>query len=315
MHALWRRTTCAAASSRWADRAASPRPSCRPSRSAAAPWSYAPRSSACSYSARRATVCAWRTGARSARSASSATPARTTPSASSCRTARRPRVTNALGDVQASVGHLCLYLGFTKTAAELALPKANYWIYPDEHHERNVDAFDANPDAPFPVVYVSFPAAKDPDLRGSLPGRSTIDIITMAPYRWFERWQDTRWHHRGDDYDGAQAAASPTDCSRRSTASTRCAGAWPHRPWELLHAAHHAPLRRLGAGRALRPRPRPVEDAPALAAAANEGPGAVAHGTGHHVLWRRGAMMGGLAAATAIAGLRRMAPVMKDVFG
>jgi all-trans-retinol 13,14-reductase len=28
-----------------------------------------------------------------------------------------------------------------------------------------------------------------------------------------------------------------------------------------------------------------------------------------------GAMMGGLAAATAIAGVRRMAPVMKQVFG
>lgn len=111
------------------------------------------------------------------------------------------RERDALAGLTPSVGHMCLYLGLDRTAEELELPKANLWLYPDQHHERNVDAFVADPDAPFPVVYVSFPAAKDPSFARRFPGRSTIDVITLAPYAWFERWRDSRWHHRGDDYE------------------------------------------------------------------------------------------------------------------
>jgi all-trans-retinol 13,14-reductase len=111
------------------------------------------------------------------------------------------RERGAFGPLRRSVGHMCLYLGLDRTAQELDLPKANYWLYPDEHHERNVDAFVQDPDAPFPVVYVSFPSAKDPTFAERYPGRSTIDVITLAPYAWFERWDGSRWHHRGGDYE------------------------------------------------------------------------------------------------------------------
>ncbi|MFN7950732.1 MAG: NAD(P)/FAD-dependent oxidoreductase [bacterium] len=111
------------------------------------------------------------------------------------------REREAIAGLTRSVGHMCLYLGLDRTAEELELPKANLWLYPDEHHERNVDAFVADPEAPFPVVYVSFPAAKDPSFTQRHPGRSTIDVITLAPYAWFERWRDSRWHHRGDEYE------------------------------------------------------------------------------------------------------------------
>ncbi len=111
------------------------------------------------------------------------------------------RERGAFAHLTRSVGHLCLYLGLDRTADELALPRANYWLYPDEHHERNVEAFVADPEAPFPVVYISFPAAKDPSFASRFPGRSTIDVITLAPYAWFARWADSRWQHRGDEYE------------------------------------------------------------------------------------------------------------------
>jgi all-trans-retinol 13,14-reductase len=51
------------------------------------------------------------------------------------------------------------------------------------------------------MVYISFPSAKDPDWERHYPGKSTVQVITMAPYAWFERWRDTTWNQRGSDYD------------------------------------------------------------------------------------------------------------------
>jgi all-trans-retinol 13,14-reductase len=64
-----------------------------------------------------------------------------------------------------------------------------------------VRAYLEDPERDFPVVYVSFPSAKDPDWERRYPGRSTVDVITLAPYEWFARWEDTRWHRRGEDYE------------------------------------------------------------------------------------------------------------------
>lgn len=106
-----------------------------------------------------------------------------------------------LTKVHPSFAHLCLYVGLEGSADELGLEPPNLWIYPNERHEENMAAFLKDPDAPFPVVYVSFPAAKDPDFQRRFPGHSTIDVITVASYDWFERWGDTRWKKRGADYE------------------------------------------------------------------------------------------------------------------
>ena len=51
-----------------------------------------------------------------------------------------------------SVGHLGLYVGLRRTAAELGLPKANFWLYPGPDHDRNVEAYLDDPEAPLPVI-------------------------------------------------------------------------------------------------------------------------------------------------------------------
>ncbi len=105
-----------------------------------------------------------------------------------------------------SVGHLCLYLGFRHTAAELGLPKHNLWIYPGPDHDASVAAFVADPEAPLPLVYASFPSAKDPEFEAKYPGRATIELITLAPWERFERWSGTPWRERGTDYEELKAA-------------------------------------------------------------------------------------------------------------
>ena len=107
-----------------------------------------------------------------------------------------------LKQVKHSVAHACLYIGFDHTPEELKLPKANYWVYPDGlSHDEHVAEYLEDMDKPFPVVYISFPAAKDPDWSNRYPGKSTVDIITLVPYELFAPWEDTRWKKRGEEYE------------------------------------------------------------------------------------------------------------------
>jgi all-trans-retinol 13,14-reductase len=109
--------------------------------------------------------------------------------------------------LQPSIAHLCLYLGLRHTAEELGLPKGNIWIYPDERHERTFAKVLEGADA-VPLVYISFPAAKDPDFSRRHPGRTTIDVITLARWDAFARWADTRWKKRSDEYEAAKKELS-----------------------------------------------------------------------------------------------------------
>ncbi|MFI5366043.1 MAG: phytoene desaturase family protein [Candidatus Binatia bacterium] len=113
-------------------------------------------------------------------------------------------IAQALQPLRPSLAHLCLYIGLTRTARELGLPRANLWIYPDEHHERNLATFVADAEAPLPVIYISFPSAKDPDFERRHPGRATIDIITVAPYERFAAWEGTTWKDRGGEYEAVK---------------------------------------------------------------------------------------------------------------
>jgi len=106
---------------------------------------------------------------------------------------------------QPSTAHLSLYVGLQETASELGLNKANLWIYPHHDHDRNVELFLADPNAPLPVAYISFPSAKDPDFERRCPGRATIEVVTLAPYEWFRRWEDLPWKKRGEEYEELKA--------------------------------------------------------------------------------------------------------------
>jgi len=106
-----------------------------------------------------------------------------------------------LKKVKPSVAHSCLYIGLQGSPKELKLPKTNLWIYPDDlDHDACVDRYLKDIEAPFPLVYISFPSAKDPDWSNRYPGKSTIDIITLAPWDSFARWEGSRWMKRGADY-------------------------------------------------------------------------------------------------------------------
>ena len=100
-----------------------------------------------------------------------------------------------------STAHVSLYVGLSQSDAALGLRGTNRWVYPSYDNDANVERFARDIDAPLPGVYLSFPSAKDPDFQLSHPGKSTVEAMTMLPYAAFDRWTDTRWKRRGDEYE------------------------------------------------------------------------------------------------------------------
>ena len=118
------------------------------------------------------------------------------------RLVREPQpILRDLERVPGSLAHLSLYMGVKQSARELGLTGTNLWIYPSGAHDANLARFVSDPSAPFPVVYISFPSAKDPEFEHNHPGRATLEAVVMAPYEWFARWEETRWKHRAEEYD------------------------------------------------------------------------------------------------------------------
>lgn len=113
--------------------------------------------------------------------------------------AERHGLALALHDTKPSIAHVALYVGLRGTTEELGLERANLWIYPDANHDRTL-AKSVDPES-IEYVYISFPSAKDPDFERRYPGRSTIDVMSFLPYDAFARWEGTRWHKRGEDYE------------------------------------------------------------------------------------------------------------------
>jgi all-trans-retinol 13,14-reductase len=110
--------------------------------------------------------------------------------------------------LQPSTAHVSLYVGLSQSDAALGLKGTNIWVYPSFDHDANVERFARDINAPLPGVYLSFPSAKDPDFQRRHPGKSTVEAITMLPYAAFDRWADTRWKRRGDEYDALKERLS-----------------------------------------------------------------------------------------------------------
>jgi all-trans-retinol 13,14-reductase len=215
--------------------------------------------------------------------------------------------------VKPSIGHLGVYIGIQGTAAELGLPKTNFWIYPDNDYDGALDRFLADPHGPFPAVYISFPSAKDPDFERRHPGRSTVEIVAPAPYEIFERWADTTWGKRGDEYEALKQSYGERLLEHLYDKLPQLRGRIDY--WEVstplsmqwfcgygrgeLYGLDHDPQRFRQDW--LRPRTRV--------------PGLWLTGQDVMSCGVTGAMMGGFAAATSVAGLRRMLPLTKRVFG
>jgi all-trans-retinol 13,14-reductase len=119
--------------------------------------------------------------------------------------AAKHRLLAPLQQVEPSAATLCLYAGFKGSAAELGLPKTNYWVYPSFDHDANVSNFKIAEDAPMPLIYMSFPSAKDPAWDARFPNKATVEIVAATLPERFAKWQGSTWGKRGAEYEAFKA--------------------------------------------------------------------------------------------------------------
>nr|WP_295785992.1 FAD-dependent oxidoreductase [Rhodoferax sp.] len=124
----------------------------------------------------------------------------------------RLKLRDKLSVLKPSVAHVGLFIGLHGTAKDLHLEQANKWVYRDYDHDASLAQFMAQPTADkttqSPLNYISFPSSKDPAWDEHYPGKSTIDVISLAPYGWFKKWEHKPWKNRGADYDDFKAMLS-----------------------------------------------------------------------------------------------------------
>ncbi|KAI8492213.1 hypothetical protein Bbelb_301100 [Branchiostoma belcheri] len=123
--------------------------------------------------------------------------------------------------VKPGVGALSVFVGLKGTKEELGLKAQNTWAFmvdsPSSKKDQGNDldgylnAFmakdreSAGQDV-VPLMFLSFPSAKDSTWKHRFPGKSTCVIITFTPYEWWEQWKDQRVMKRGEEYEGLKDA-------------------------------------------------------------------------------------------------------------
>ena len=110
--------------------------------------------------------------------------------------------------IQPTNSYVCLYMGLKQSAKELGFNTTNLWIYPGYDHDQNIANYMKDPNSEFPVVYVSFPSAKDPVWEKNHPGCATMEAITLAHWDEYRFWEKKPWKNRGESYENQKESIS-----------------------------------------------------------------------------------------------------------
>jgi len=107
----------------------------------------------------------------------------------------------AVNSIAPSISHVCLYIGLNESDAALHLPKHNIWYYENSDIDASVDKHHLDSNKKSPVVYISFPSAKDPSWQTLHPGTAAIQVVGSFPFAGIKEFENTQWHKRGDEYN------------------------------------------------------------------------------------------------------------------
>ncbi|XP_033747299.1 all-trans-retinol 13,14-reductase-like [Pecten maximus] len=108
--------------------------------------------------------------------------------------------------VGSSLAFLTAFIGLKGTKEELGLKSHNMWAFTRTDQEDAINEYLAlSPEEldgyGIPLMFASFPSAKDPSWEKRNPGKSTCLIITLAKSEWFTRWKDEKVKRRSDEYN------------------------------------------------------------------------------------------------------------------
>lgn len=99
--------------------------------------------------------------------------------------------------------NVTLYLGLKESPASLGVHGQNLWIYSDWDHDRSHARSAELLHGKVSSCYVSFPSLKD-----TTKSRHTVEILAFVPFGAFEKWRNTGWQKRGEDYESTKQQIS-----------------------------------------------------------------------------------------------------------
>ncbi|XP_063281611.1 all-trans-retinol 13,14-reductase-like [Pelobates fuscus] len=116
-----------------------------------------------------------------------------------------PEVHSLLSRLQYGMGCFLVFVGLRGSTEQLGLQSTNLWIYKDNDLNSLMGTFSSmnceEVSENLPLMFITFPSAKDPTYDQRHPGRSCMTLLTMAPYDWFSQWRGQTPRHRGEEYD------------------------------------------------------------------------------------------------------------------
>lgn len=118
---------------------------------------------------------------------------------------------DSVASLRPAPAHVCLYVGFKGDIRQAGATSANQWFYETWSHDAEAWPVEPGVDPqPCPVLYVSFPSLKDPQLANKPHAKHTAEVVTFVSYDDFSKWSSLRWKRRGEDYDAFKRAIEQT---------------------------------------------------------------------------------------------------------
>ncbi|XP_026127045.1 putative all-trans-retinol 13,14-reductase [Carassius auratus] len=115
-----------------------------------------------------------------------------------------PKVQDYLHTLKPGKGFFQVFAGFNATTEDLGISSTNMRLYKSNNMDEMMEEYFASdketaPDN-IPMMYVSFPSAKDPTSCTRFPGQSRMVIHTMVNPKWFEQWNKVNETERDEEY-------------------------------------------------------------------------------------------------------------------
>ncbi|XP_061761962.1 all-trans-retinol 13,14-reductase-like [Nerophis ophidion] len=116
----------------------------------------------------------------------------------------KAEIQSLLSMVRHGMGSFLVFVGLDGTKEELGIVSTNFWMYKDNDLDALMDQYSSLSREQvlgnIPMMFITFPSAKDPTSSVRQPGKSCMTLLTMARYEWFEEWEKTKLGKRGQDY-------------------------------------------------------------------------------------------------------------------
>jgi len=96
-----------------------------------------------------------------------------------------------VNSIAPSISHVCLYIGLGESDEALKLPRHNIWCYENYDIDADFDKHHLDSHSRSPVVYISFPSAKDPSWKSSHAGTAAIQVVGSFPFIGMKEWENT----------------------------------------------------------------------------------------------------------------------------